>query len=179
MWAERTPYDGEIASAATHSRWREPRDEPRSASALLEPLNPEHDARQKVTFVRFLTARPGPMPFSEPPEWLAFLRGLTAPEIGLDGVHARRVRQVWYELRGAVGAKLPLPQVERVEDDALCLSWSSEALYAEIAIRADGNHTWFVRDHRSDHHEGSTGASPGSPSRGFLQFLQSAFDEPR
>jgi hypothetical protein len=179
MWAERAPYDGATVSAATRSRWSEPRDEERSASALLEPMNPEHEARQKVTFARFVSARRGPLPLSEPPEWSAFLRGLTDSKVGLDAVHARRVRQVWNELRGAVGAKLPLPRVERVEDDALCLSWSSEALYAEIAIRADGSHTWFVRDHRSDQHDGSTDASPGSPSRSFLQFLQSAFNEPR
>jgi hypothetical protein len=115
----------------------------------------------------------------DPPEWVAFLESLTTPAVGLSASHAREVRQVWAELRGAVGARLTLPMVEPVDEGAVCLSWSSASVYAEIEIRADGQHAWFIRDHETGGYDGSDGPEAGSPPRRLLQFLQAAFDGPR
>ncbi len=176
--AERS-YDEATASAVSPSAWHAPRTDGESASALLQTLHPVRGLGRGTNFATIAGGKLAPRPVVEPPEWLAFLDALTGPEAGLAAGHAKRVRQVWGELRGAVGSRLPLPQAERVEGDAICLSWSSDSIYAEIEVRADGKHAWFVRDHAADRHDGSNGAEAGAPPRRFLQFLQSAFHESR
>jgi hypothetical protein len=84
-----------------------------------------------------------------PTEWGA-LDGLESAGVAHD--HAEHVRATWRELQGVAGP-IPLPRVTL--DDTVKLAWSTDALYAEIEIYADGTRAWFARNRRTNAHAGS------------------------
>ena len=119
--------------------------------------------------------------FHEPKEWREFLAGLTDAPAFLSEAHASRVREVWFNLRVALGPRLPVPQAEEGDDGALKLCWSRSEFYGEIEIHkpsADGQHCleWFVRDREHDQHDGSEEPLVGALPRAFMDQLWRAIN---
>lgn len=107
----------------------------------------------------------------EPLEWSEFLHGLEGGSVGLSSHHAERVREVWRELRAAIGPRLPLPQATSRDDGQIAFAWSRPEIYAEIEIHPDRTYEWFARDRTRDRHDGSSEPQVGALDERLLKLL--------